>query len=93
LSLVANNDACVSFVSPAADNYVMLAKAPTASSLPDVLTVIGSAGSVVGGAVALALSPHLQRRALENLALGAAVGGVCAWFAVFVGYLLTRIAT
>jgi hypothetical protein len=66
----------------------VLAKTPTASSLPDVLTVIGSAGGVVGGAVALALSSHLQRQALENLALGAAIGGVFAWFAIFVAYLL-----
>jgi hypothetical protein len=47
----------------------------------------------MGGAIALALNPYLQRRALENLALGAAVGGVCAWLAVFVAFLLTRIAT
>jgi hypothetical protein len=54
-----------------------------ASALPDALTVIGSAGSVVGGCVALMLNPYLQRQALENLALGAAIGAVCGCFAVF----------
>lgn len=71
----------------------MFLKTPIASSLPDVLTVLGSAGSVVGSVVALALDPCLQRRALENLAVGAAVGGTCAWFAVFIAYALTRIVT
>ncbi|HEU0251303.1 MAG TPA: hypothetical protein VFR48_11315 [Solirubrobacteraceae bacterium] len=66
----------------------MLAGHLSASTLPDVLTVIGSAGSVVGGGIALILSPHLQRQALENLALGAAVGAVCGSFAVFAAYLL-----
>lgn len=60
-----------------------------ASTLPDVLTVVGSAGSVVGGCVALMLSPYLQRQALESLALGAAMGAVCGCFAV---YLITQLS-
>lgn len=69
----------------------MFSKTPTASSLPDALTVLGSAGSLIGAAVALALNPVWQRRALEDLAPGAAAGGICAWFVVFFTYALTRI--
>jgi hypothetical protein len=49
----------------------MLSRVSATASLPDALTVIGSAGSVLGGFVALMFSPHLQREGLESLALGA----------------------
>jgi hypothetical protein len=71
----------------------MLSRVPATSSLPDALTVIGSAGSVLGGFVALTFSPHLRREALESLALGAAVGATCGFFAVFLAYLLTNLPT
>ena len=69
----------------------MLSADIPASTLPDLLTILGSAGSVVGGCVALMLSSRLQREALENLALGAAVGAFCGCFAVFAAYLMTQL--
>jgi hypothetical protein len=71
----------------------MLSRVPATASLPDALTVIGSAGSVLGGVVALAFSPYPQREALESLALGAAVGATCGFFAVFLAFLLENIPT
>jgi hypothetical protein len=59
------------------------------STLPDVLAVLGSAGSVVGGGVGLVIGHTGSRQALENLALGAAVGGVCGCFAAFLAYIVT----
>jgi hypothetical protein len=69
----------------------MLSADISASTLPDILTIIGSAGSVVGGCVALTLSSRLQRETLENLALGAAVGAVLGCFSVFAAYLITQL--
>lgn len=43
------------------------------STLPDVLAILGSAGSVVGGGVGLVVDHAKLRQALENLALGAAL--------------------
>jgi hypothetical protein len=62
-----------------------------ASTLPDALAILGSAGSVVGGGVSLVVSHATLRQALENLALGAAVGGVCGCFTAFLAYLAMRI--
>jgi hypothetical protein len=61
------------------------------STLPDVLAILGSAGSVVGGGVGLAVGHASLRQILENLALGAAVGGVCGCFAAFLAYVVIRI--
>ena len=61
-----------------------------ASTLPDVLAILGSAGSVVGGGVGLVANHATLRQALENLALGAAVGGVCGCFVAFLAYVAIR---
>ncbi len=68
----------------------MLFAAIDVSTLPDVLAVLGSAGSVVGGGVGLAVNHATSREALENLALGAAVGGVCGCSAAFLAYIVIR---
>jgi hypothetical protein len=68
----------------------MLSRIPGTASLPDALTVIGSAGSVVGAVGALLVSSYVQRQALEDLALGAAIGAVSACCATFFAYLLLR---
>lgn len=60
------------------------------SILPNVLAILGSAGSVVGGGVGLVMDHATSRQALENLALGAAVGGVCGCFATFLAYIVIR---
>lgn len=71
----------------------MISRVPATASLPDALTVIGSAGSVLGGVVALALDPHLQKETLENLVLGAAVGATCGLLTAFLAYLLQNTPT
>jgi len=58
--------------------------------LPDALTVAGSAGSVAGAIGALLWSSYIQRQVLEDMALGAAIGAVCACCATFLAYLLLR---
>jgi hypothetical protein len=60
------------------------------STLPDVLAILGSAGSVVGGGVGLVVDHATLRQALENLTLGAAVGGVCGCFVAFFAYVVIR---
>jgi hypothetical protein len=61
-----------------------------ASTLPDVLAVMGSAGSVVGGGVGLVVDSATLRQTFENLALGAAAGGACGCFVAFLAYLVIR---
>ncbi|HXP99533.1 MAG TPA: hypothetical protein VN845_05655 [Solirubrobacteraceae bacterium] len=61
------------------------------STLPAALAVLGSAGSVVGGGVALVVSHSTLRQAFENLALGGAIGGVCGCLATFLAYLVIQI--
>jgi hypothetical protein len=60
------------------------------STLPDVLAVVSSAGSVVGGGVGLVVDSVTLRQTFENLALGAAVGGVCGCFVAFLAYVVIR---
>jgi hypothetical protein len=68
----------------------MLFAAIGVSTLPDTLALLGSAGSVVGGGVGLAVEHSTLRQALENIALGAAVGGGCGCFATFLAYIATQ---
>jgi len=56
------------------------------STLPDVLTIAGSTGSVLGGAVGAVIGASTWRQIFECLALGAATGGVCGCLTVFVVY-------
>jgi zinc transporter ZupT len=63
----------------------MLDKA-NSSSLADLLSVIGPAGTLLGAAIATTVRPARRRDALERLALGAALGGVIGYLAAFVVY-------
>jgi hypothetical protein len=60
------------------------------SALPDALAIIGSAGTVLGGAIGAIAGSSNWRQAFECLALGAAAGGVSGCLAVFVTYLAAR---
>lgn len=61
------------------------------SSITDLLTVVGSAGTVVGAAIGVIVSDATRRQALECLALGAAAGGACGCLLAFVAYDVTRL--
>jgi hypothetical protein len=61
------------------------------SWLTDLLTVIGSAGAVLGATVGAAIGADSWRQALERLAIGAATGGACGYLAAFVIYDLVRL--
>jgi hypothetical protein len=64
----------------------MVHAAIDASTLPDALTVVGSAGTVIGATIGAIVGATSSRRALECLALGAAAGSVGGYLAVFVIY-------
>jgi hypothetical protein len=60
------------------------------STLPDALTIVGSAGTVLGGVIGAIAGSSNWRQAFECLALGAAAGGVSGCLAVFLTYLAAR---
>ncbi len=62
-----------------------------APPLADLLTLIGSAGTVVGAAVGSVVAASTLRQAFENLALGAAAGGAGGCSIAFIGYACLRI--
>jgi hypothetical protein len=59
--------------------------------LTDLLTLFGSAGTVVGAAVGSVVTASTLRQAFENLALGAAAGGAGGCSIAFIGYTCLRI--
>jgi zinc transporter ZupT len=63
------------------------------SSLPDLLAEVGAGVTIVGGIIGLALGgASRSRRSLEDLALGAAIGGFLGCLISFLVYLFAKIA-
>jgi hypothetical protein len=60
--------------------------------LAEALAVLGAGGSVIGGLIGSMLNARTWRQALENLALGATVGGVAGCLIAFSVYAGDRIA-
>jgi hypothetical protein len=57
---------------------------------PDLLAYAGAGVTVVGGIIGVIWGgPEKSRRSLEDLALGAAVGGFLGCFIAIIAYLLT----
>ncbi|MGA9316319.1 MAG: hypothetical protein WBV77_17035 [Solirubrobacteraceae bacterium] len=54
--------------------------------LTDLLTLLGSAGTVVGGTIGLIVGAPALRQRFESLALGAAAGGASGCLVAFIGY-------
>jgi hypothetical protein len=59
--------------------------------ITDLLTLFGSAGTVVGAAIGLIVGASTLRQAFESLALGAAAGGAGGCLIAFIGYACLRI--
>lgn len=57
-----------------------------APQLTDLLTLLGSAGTVVGGTIGLIVGAPTSRQRFESLALGAAAGGAGGCLIAFIGY-------
>jgi uncharacterized membrane protein len=69
----------------------MLHAAANATQLTDLLTLLGSAGTAIGAATgAIVKAPTLRQR-FENLALGAAAGGVVGCLIAFIEYAYVQI--
>jgi zinc transporter ZupT len=66
-----------------------LARAPT---ITDLLAVLGSGGTVLGGVIGWSVRAPSWRRAFENLALGATAGGVCGCLVAFLTYVGAKVA-
>jgi zinc transporter ZupT len=61
-------------------------------AFPDLLAYAGAGVTVVGGIIGVILGEATQsRRSLEDLALGAAVGGFLGCFIAIIVYLLTSL--
>jgi hypothetical protein len=69
----------------------MLDAATKAPPIADLLTVIGSTGTAVGGAIGWLIDATTWRQAFENLALGATAGGVCGCLMAFFAYSAARV--
>jgi VIT1/CCC1 family predicted Fe2+/Mn2+ transporter len=61
------------------------------SSITDLLTIVGSAGTVVGATIGVIVGGATWRQAFECLTLGAAAGGACGCFIAFFAYDVTRL--
>lgn len=68
---------------------VALARAPT---ITDLLAVLGSGGTVLGGVIGWLLKAPSWRQAFDNLALGATAGGVCGCLIAFLSYFGAKLA-
>jgi zinc transporter ZupT len=66
-----------------------LTRTPT---ITDLLTVLGSGGTVLGGVIGWLVRAPNWRHALENLALGATAGGVSGCLVAFLSYLGAKVA-
>jgi len=73
------------------DRWMLIAvtRSPT---ITDLLTVLGSGGTVLGGVVGWLLKAPNWRRSFDNLAVGAAAGGVCGCLIAFMSYFGAKIA-
>jgi hypothetical protein len=62
--------------------------------LPALLAEVGEGQNVIGGVIGLVLSgAPRSRRSLEDIALGAAIGGFLGCLISFVAYLLAQVTT
>ena len=66
-----------------------LVRIPT---ITDLLAVLGSGGTVIGGVLGWLVRAPTWRRAFENLALGATAGGVCGCLVAFLAYVGAKVA-
>lgn len=64
----------------------MLDAVANVPQLTDLLTLLGSVGTVVGGTIGLVVPASTQRQRFESLALGAAAGGASGCLIAFIGY-------
>jgi hypothetical protein len=63
-----------------------------AIALPDLIAEVGAAATVAGGIIGLIMGgASRSRQSLEDIALGAAVGGCLGCLAAFLIYLLAEI--
>ncbi len=69
----------------------MLVETTDARTLTDLIAVIGSAGTTMGGAVGALIGRATWRQRFEYLALGAAAGSVAGCFVAFALYDGVRI--
>lgn len=70
----------------------MLESASTAPSLPDLLTVVCAIMTLGGSIAGLAIGKaSTWRRAFEDIALGATVGGACGCLVVLTLYSLIKV--
>jgi hypothetical protein len=64
------------------------------SSLPDLVTEVGAGATIIGGVIGLVLSgAPRSRRSLEDIALGATIGGLLGCLISFVVYLFAQVIT
>jgi hypothetical protein len=63
----------------------------TIPPLPDLLAVFGAGMTVLGGVVGWFSERAKWRRSLENLSLGATVGGMFGLMFAFVAYLAVKL--
>jgi hypothetical protein len=63
-----------------------------APPLADLLQIVGGGGAVVGAAVGFAFRAESDREMLENVVLGAGLGGVAGSIVAFVMSLVARTA-
>jgi hypothetical protein len=66
-----------------------LARAP---AITDLVAVLGSGATVVGGMIGWLVRSSNWQQAFENLALGATAGGVCGCLAAFLYYFGVKAA-
>jgi zinc transporter ZupT len=69
--------------------FEAVARAP---AITDLLAMLGSGGTVVGGVIGWLVRTPNWRQAFENLALGATAGGVCGCLVAFLYYIGTKVA-
>jgi zinc transporter ZupT len=62
--------------------------------LPDLIAEVSAGATVIGGVIGVVLSgAPRSRRSLEDIALGAAIGGFLGCLISFVVYLFARMTT
>jgi hypothetical protein len=72
----------------------MLDAVAAVSSLPDLVTEVGAGVTIIGGVIGLVLSgTPKSRRSLEDIALGAAIGGFLGCLISFLVYLFAQVIT
>jgi hypothetical protein len=61
---------------------------PHLRTLPDLLTIAASGGTLVGGAIGCLLPAKSLRRTIENLTLGVAAGAFAGAYLGFLAYVV-----